>query len=78
MRSPEGSTRGLDDNQAGFGRLTPLLEIQEAKRVAMDTIQGRKDGSVRVPGPVTLVRPSGEEIRIEKESVGSLEGQAPV
>jgi len=46
--------------------------------MAMDTIQGRKDGSVRVPGPVTLVRPSGEEIRIEKESVGSLEGQAPV
>ena len=46
--------------------------------MAMDTIQGRKDGSVRVPGPVTLVRPSGEEIRIEKETVGRLEGQAPV
>lgn len=78
MRSPERSTRGPDDNQAGFGSLTTLPEIQEAKRVAMDTIQGRKDGSVRVPGPVTLVRPSGEEIRIEKESVGRLEGQAPV
>jgi hypothetical protein len=44
----------------------------------MDTIQGRKDGSVRVPGPMTLVGPSGEEIRIEKETVGRLEGQAPV
>jgi len=78
VRSPERSTRGPDDNQAGFGSLTTLPEIQEAKRVAMDTIQGRKDGSVRVPGPMTLVGPSGEEIRIEKETVGRLEGQAPV
>lgn len=36
----------------------------------MFTIQGRKNGSVRVPGPLTLVRPSGEEVRIEKATVG--------
>ena len=38
--------------------------------MTIDTIQGRKNGSVRVPGPVTLIRASVEEIRIEKETVG--------
>lgn len=40
------------------------------RRPVMITIQGRKNGSVRVPGPLTLNRPSGEAVRIEKETVG--------
>jgi CDGSH-type Zn-finger protein len=38
--------------------------------MATITITGRKNGSVRVPGPITLHRPNGEEVRIDKETVG--------
>jgi CDGSH-type Zn-finger protein len=34
------------------------------------TIVGRKNGSVRVPGPITLHRANGEVVHIEKETVG--------
>lgn len=38
--------------------------------MATITITGRKNGSVRVPGPITLHRANGETVRIEKETVG--------
>lgn len=38
--------------------------------MATNTITGRKNGSVRVPGPITLHRANGEEVRIDKETVG--------
>jgi len=38
--------------------------------MALDTIQGRKDGSIRIPGPIILVKANGEEIRLEKETIG--------
>ena len=38
--------------------------------MATITITGRKNGSVRVPGPITLHRANGEVVRIEKETVG--------
>ena len=38
--------------------------------MATITIIGRKNGSVKVPGPVTLHRPNGEVLRIDKELVG--------
>lgn len=34
------------------------------------TITGRKNGSVRVPGPITLRQANGEKVRIDKETVG--------
>ena len=38
--------------------------------MASITITGRKNGSVRVPGPITLHRANGDEVRIDKETVG--------
>ena len=35
-----------------------------------DIIFGRTDGSIRVPGPIILIRANGEEVRIDKESIG--------
>ncbi len=33
-------------------------------------IHGRPNGSIRIPGPIILVKANGEEIRIDKETIG--------
>jgi CDGSH-type Zn-finger protein len=35
-----------------------------------ETIHGRTNGSIRIPGPIILVRANGAETRIDKESIG--------